>query len=99
MKGNIYGFRDDTLSLLLYNAIYLEPLNLFLYTWRFCETLAREETNEHIKSFYFWFSWCSICLIPAAYYGVYAGFVVEYGRYYEYYFLGKQYQSEADSYE
>ena len=49
-----------------------------------------------MKSFYFWFAWGSICLIPAAYYGVYAGFVVEGGKYYEYSYKGKF--KEADIY-
>ena len=70
LKGDFLGFRDVTLRILLTSAIALEPLNLFFYTWRFWATLEKEETNRHLKSFYFWFAWGSICLIPAAYYGV-----------------------------
>ena len=77
IKGDIHGFRDETLTVLLDTAIVLEPLNLFFYTWRFWATLEKEETNRHLKSFYFWFAWSSICLIPAAYYGVFVGYVVE----------------------
>ena len=53
-------------------------------------TLENEETKKSLKSFYFWFSWGSICLIPVVYYGVFAGYVVEYGRYWDYYYQGNQ---------
>ena len=89
MNGKLLGFRNEAVSALLITAIDLEPLNLFFYTWRFWASLANEQTNKHLKSFYFWFSRGSICLIPATYYAVYAGYVVEFGRYKEYLFRNK----------
>ena len=84
MNGDSSVFRNYALTEFLQTAIFLEPLNLFFYTWRFWATLAEEETNKYLKSFYFWFSWGSICLIPATFFGVLAGYVVAVGRFFEY---------------
>jgi len=44
-KGDFLGFRDDALRTFLGNAIYLEPLNLLFYTWRFFGVLENETDN------------------------------------------------------
>jgi hypothetical protein len=63
----------------LYTAISLEPLNLFLYTWRFLETLEREENIDWIKKFYRIFAAASICLLPIAFFGVFIADAIEEG--------------------
>ena len=50
----------------LINLIYLEPLNLFLYTWRFLSELEQSVTNPISKTFLKWFARISIFLIPPA---------------------------------
>ncbi len=42
LDGKRFGFRDLTINVFLLNAVYLEPLSLFLYTWRFLEVLEKE---------------------------------------------------------
>ncbi len=42
LDGKRFGFRDLTINIFLLNAVYLEPLSLFLYTWRFLEVLEKE---------------------------------------------------------
>ena len=81
---------------LLNDVIFLEPLNLFLYTWRFFATLEHEAQNKHIKLFYRVFALVAIILIPAAFYGVFAGFVIEKSKYLEY--LAEDRFREADIY-
>ena len=44
--------------------IYLEPLNLFLYTWRFLDQLEQEEPNKVLKLVYKWFARVSIVFLP-----------------------------------
>ena len=43
--GKTDSFRYNAVTCFLGTAIWLEPMNLFLYTWRFLETLEREEKN------------------------------------------------------
>ena len=44
-----------------------EPLNLFLYSWRFLRELEHESTSPALKKFYKWFSIFSILIIPAGF--------------------------------
>ena len=46
---------------------YFEPLNLFLYSWRFLRELELETTSPALKKFYKWFSIFSIWIIPACF--------------------------------
>ena len=39
MQGYYESLRNWTINTFLYNLIYLEPLNLFFYTWVFLEEL------------------------------------------------------------
>ena len=77
LEGNIFGFRDEAISVFLANATILEPLNLFFYTWRFLSTLEKEAESKMLKSFYRWLARITIILIPAGYYAVFAAGVVE----------------------
>jgi len=43
LDGDVTGFRDVAIKFFLVNAINLEPLTLFLYTWRLLATIEREE--------------------------------------------------------
>lgn len=70
LKGDYYGFRDSAILTFLYTAISLEPLNLFLYTWRFLETLEKEESVKSLKKCYRYFAIVSVCLIPVSFYSV-----------------------------
>ena len=63
MKGDLYSLRNITIKSTLVSLIYLEPLNLFLYTWRFLSQLDQEETNTFLKRLYRWFSPVSIVLL------------------------------------
>ncbi len=43
LKGDLYSLRNLMISEFLYYLIFLEPLNLFLYTWRFLRELEQVE--------------------------------------------------------
>jgi hypothetical protein len=58
-------------------SVYLEPLNIFLYTWRFLSSLEVEEDNLVLKMMYRWWARVSILVIPMGFYGIYIAFVVE----------------------
>ena len=80
VRGKLHGFRDESLISFLEYAVFLEPLNLFFYSWRFFATLENEEQKQNWKSLYRWFARLTICLIPISFYGVFAALVVEEGR-------------------
>ncbi len=61
-------------------ALYLEPLNLFFYTWRFLATLESEEDNRLLKRVYRFVSLFSIIVLPSVFIGVYVAFVILYAR-------------------
>ncbi len=82
---------DDKLSLrnimigtFLFNLIYLEPLNLFLYTWRFLSELEQSVSKPAAKTLIKWFARISILLIPAAFISIVTAYIVELARF-EYY--------------
>jgi len=68
----------------LYDAGLVEPLNIFLYTWRFLSTLEKEAESKYLKSFYRWFARVTIFIFPASFYAILAAEVVYYGRFWEY---------------
>ena len=78
---------------MLLKAVYLESLNIFLYTWRFLKTLEKEEKNKRIKTFYKYFGRVTICLLPAGFYAIFAAYIYEDGRYLEYFFAKKYKQA------
>ena len=77
LKGDVLGLRHTAIIILLSSAIYLEPLNLFFYTWRFLATLEKEEQSKGWKTFYRWFARITMLLIPATFYAVFAVFVID----------------------
>ena len=60
----------------LENAIFLEPLNLFFYTWRFLATLELETDTQSVKVFYRLFALISIILLPAGFYAVFISYEI-----------------------
>ncbi len=70
----------------LFSLIYLEPLNLFLYTWRFLSELEQSVSKPAVKTFLKWFARISILLIPPAFISIVTAFIVELARYNYYHF-------------
>ncbi len=68
---------------MLFGSLNLEPLNLFLYTWRFLETLENEETNKTRKQIYHWFARISIWAVPISFIALFYTSVIFYGKYTE----------------
>lgn len=76
----------------------LEPLNIFLYTWRLLATLEREEENITIKKALSWFAtltdvnYSAHCFllwaVPQLYYCLIAAIVVVETYYYNYNYQG-----------
>ena len=64
----------------LFNLIYLEPLNLFLYTWRFLSELEQSVSKQAAKTLFKWFARISILLIPAAFISIVTAYIVELAR-------------------
>ena len=48
MKGDPNSLRNWIIPFFLSNLIYIEPLNMFLYTWRFIRELEKAEMNKII---------------------------------------------------
>ncbi len=96
MKGQFGSFRNEAITILMAYTIKLEPLNIFLYTWRFLTTLEREEKNRILKKFYRWVARLTIVIVPLAYYGIFSAYVVEFAKYFHYYFNGEF--KKADKY-
>jgi hypothetical protein len=85
------------LDTFLNTTIYLEPLNLFLYTWRFLEIIEKEEKVRILKPFYRWFSAVIIFVLPIAFYATFVVYLIDTGRYFEYFFQGKRAEVELYS--
>jgi len=68
--------RVHAIEFFLQTALFLEPINIFLYTWRFLQTLEAEERNQLIKAIYRWVAIITISLIPISFYCVYAALVI-----------------------
>ena len=80
----------------LSNLIFLAPLSVFLYTWRFLRELEQGEKNIFIKKCYRWFARISIVLLPAAFLCIVPAFIVVKAKYFYYYF--KKDSKEANYY-
>ena len=66
MRLNSTSFKDQLIFSVLHGAINIEPVNIFMYTWRFLETLESEQKG-HLKSATKWFRVISVWLIPIVY--------------------------------
>jgi len=58
----------NSITYFLQSAIFLEPVSIFFYTWRFLATLEREEGNKNVQCFYRWFARISVCILPTGFY-------------------------------
>lgn len=65
---------ENAILLFLYDGLLLEPINIFLYSWRFLATLAREEENVTIGKFYSWFATIAGWLVPIVFVGLSVGY-------------------------
>lgn len=54
----------------------LEPLNIFLYTWRFLATLEREEKHFLVRKAFHWSSIITGWTVPLLYYCIIVALVV-----------------------
>ena len=77
MKGDIIGFRNYAIKSFLSNFVQLEPLNLFLYTWRFLSQLEREESNIFVQKTYHWLALVLIVLLPVSFYCLVPAYILE----------------------
>ena len=77
LKGDFHSLRNYAIRSTLVSLIYLEPLNLFLYTWRFLSQLDREETSTFLKRLYRWFTPISIVLLVLSFNSIVAVGIIE----------------------
>ena len=81
LKGSQSSFRNLIITDFHSNLIYLEPLNLFLYTWRFLNQLEQEESNIKVKRFYRFLALFSIVLMPLSFYTVSTALIIQGARF------------------
>ena len=65
---------------MLFDAILLDPLNIFLYTWTFLEVLECQETNLILNKVYHWYRILSIWLMPLFFLGLFTCEVLVKGK-------------------
>ena len=65
------------IRIFLANLLYFEPLNFFLYSWRFINMLEHSETNPYLKKIYHWFAPISIVLLPLCFFCFVPAWIVE----------------------
>ncbi len=92
-KDSYSSLRNILINGFLLRLIYLEPLNLFLYTWRFLSELEQSVSKPAAKSFFKWFARISILLIPPAFISIVSAWIVEYETYKYYLYHAKQEQA------
>ncbi len=76
MNSGYWSLGHSEIVGFLLNLIFLEPLNIFLYTWRFLRELEQEESNTVVKLIYKWFARISILLMPAAFICIVPAYIV-----------------------
>jgi hypothetical protein len=69
LKLNSTNYSDQIIFTALRGSINIEPLNIFMYTWRFIETLESEQIGWWRQASK-WFRIVSIWLVPIAYIGL-----------------------------
>lgn len=72
--------RRGAIECMLDYALLLEPVNMFLYTWRFLSTLERDEKHKTVKLIYRWFARITIFTVPIAFFSIYASYCIFYGK-------------------
>jgi hypothetical protein len=73
---------------MLSDSIFIDPVNVFLYTWQFLPTLLIEESSTLMSKMYHWYRQISIWIVPTAFLGLYTGLVIVTGKMFEYYSEG-----------
>ena len=58
--------RSYMVDYILADMIYVEPLNLFLYTWTFLKEIESDTESETAKMFLKWIRIISIVVLPPA---------------------------------
>jgi uncharacterized membrane protein YozB (DUF420 family) len=86
LKGDIFSLRNCMITAFLNYMIFIEPMNLFLYTWRFLNELEQAETIKCLKIFFRWFAPISIVLVPLSFYCFVPAWIVEFSKF-KYYFF------------
>ena len=81
MKGGYFSLRNLMLNEFFINMTFFLPLNLFLYTWRFLKELEQEADSKIYKTFYRWFAYITILLVPLAFYTLVPAMLVEKSQY------------------
>jgi hypothetical protein len=64
MNGSTFSRRSIMITIFLQRIIFMEPLNLFLYTWRFIKQLRLEESRKYLALFLKWLEIVSIVVLP-----------------------------------
>jgi hypothetical protein len=77
IKSERTSLRSELIIESLNNLIFLEPLNLFLYTWRFLSQLQQEESNRVAKCLYRYIGNFIIVLLPLSFFCVVPAFIIE----------------------
>ena len=86
LKGEFDSLRNILILSFLKNLIYLLPLNVFLYSWRFMREIEMEEQNSIIKKCFRWFARISIVILPTAFISIVSAYIYE-KTMFSYYFL------------
>ncbi len=81
-------YREFAINSLLAFAIYLDPVNVFLYTWQFLTTLEVEESNPILSRMYRWYRKISIWILPASLIVIFVAIVITYGIFVQYLYDG-----------
>lgn len=77
IKGPFFGFRHDLITTFLSSTLYLCPMSLFLYTWRFLLILAQETESKILRNFLKRLAYAMIFLIPVVYFGALTNYVID----------------------
>ena len=64
---------------MLFYALYLESLNIFLYTWRFLDQFRDSKRDWAFK----WFRWLIVWIVPLIYFFCQLSIVLFTGRYFQ----------------
>ena len=78
------------------SAIYIDAVNVFLYTWQLIPTLQIEETNSYLARIYKFYYKFSIWTAPYGILALYVSSSVLNAKYYSSLIKDPQNQSEAD---
>lgn len=78
VQGSV--FRNYAIRGMIAGSFLLDPVNIFLYTWQSLPVLEQEEKNIWLKNIYKYYRIVAVWIIPAAFYGLFAGVVYSNGK-------------------